>query len=224
MAVAISNLLPDVRLELPGAPNPVLEAAVYRVLRQFFWDSEAWKYTSDNRKDWAASTNFPTFTAGTDIPAKTVVKRADTVKYASDGADFTPIPFKTRDHLDQLDQNWEVETGSTPRYWTFDNAAEARIIPLATATVSNALQVRLVIAPVFTALDDTLPDLLYYENEEALKAGILFQLMKKPGKDWTNLNAAASYGAIFRAGIQTAKSRAEAGYGQPVRTTTYGGL
>ncbi len=226
MTVAISTLGPSLRIELPGILEPVLADAIYRVTRQFFWRSEAWKYTYDNGLDWTLNQialNTPT--AATDIPAKCVVKRVDQIKYDADGSAWdTEIPFKTRDQLDRENPDWNTEVGTSPQAWTHGNDGAALIIPQVAATVTTALLVRAIIAPVFTVLTDTLPDFLFYEHEELLKAGVFAQLMKQPGKDWTDANMAGFYLTQYENGIKAAKSRAEADFGQPKDTMSYGGL
>ena len=225
MAVALSTLAPALRIELPGIPEPVLKDAIVRVVRQFFWKSEAWKYTSDNGKDWTSgATAVPALTPGTDIPTGTIVKRIDTIKYDAGGDSWDDeIPFSTRDELDRANADWETETGSSPSSWTIGNDGAARIIPKPTATVTTGLLLRAIIAPSGT-VDTTIPDFLFYENEETFKSGVFAQLMKQPGKDWTNLEMVAFYATAFTVGIKSAKSRAEASFGQPKGLVAYGGL
>jgi hypothetical protein len=225
MAVKLSALKPSLQLELPGIIMPALDDAIVRVARQFFWQAEAWKYTSDNGKDWTANTPaVPTLNPGSDIPADTVVKRIDTIQYDADGAawdDF--IDFKTRDELDRSNPDWYTETGTSPSSWTIDNSGEARIVPITLTTVTRGLLLRAIIAPNGT-VDTTIPDFLFFEFEEAIKAGVWAQLMKQPGKDWSDPQQGLFYTAAFDQGIKRAKSRAEAGYGQPKETMAYGGL
>jgi hypothetical protein len=223
MTVALSTLKPSLRIELPGIIEPVLDDTIARVVRQFFWNSEAWKYTADNGVDWLTTSTLPALVAGTDIPADTMVKRIDTVKYDADGSNWDEfIDFKTRDELDRENSDWESESGSSPTSWTIDNSGLARIVPIASANVTDGFLLRAIIVPL-PALA-TLPDFLFYEFEEIFKAGALAQLMKQPGKDWTNLQSAIFYANAYGAGIKTAKSRAEAGFGQPKGTVAYGGL
>ena len=226
MAVAIETMLPELRVELPGIPVPILNAAMYRVIRQFFWESEVWKYTYDNGLDWTLNQlTLETPVAGTDIPAKCVVKRVDEIFYDSDGTEWDQqIPFKTRDELDRANPDWYTEVGSTPTAWTHGNDGAALVVPQVAATVTTAFLIRAVIAPVFTAISDTLPDFLYYEFEETIKAGILAQLMKQPDKDWTDIQMAQFYGQAHTAGVQKAKSRGQADFGQPKDAMAYGGI
>ena len=226
MAQAVSNLLPELRVELPGIPVPILNTALFRVIRQFFWESEVWKYTYNNGLDWTLNQlALEVAVPVTDIPIKCVVKRVDTVSYSATGAAWDDIiPFKTRDQLDRENPNWYTETGSTPTAWSHGNNGAAIIIPQTTATVVDALLIRSVIAPVYTLVTDTLPDFLYYEFEDVIRAGILAQLMKQPGKDWSNPEMSIFYGQAFTAGMLKGKSRGQADFGQPKGTMAYGGI
>ena len=226
MTVAVSTLEPSLRIQLPGILEPVLADTILRVIRQFFWRSESWKYTYDNGLDWTLNQiALEAPTAGTDIPAKCAVKRVDQIKYDADGSAWDDeVPFKTRDQLDRENPDWNTEVGTSPQAWTHGNDGAALIIPQVAATVTTALLVRAIIAPVFTATSDTLPEFLYYEHEEAFKHGVLAELMKQPGKDWSDSMLAAFYFTQYDGAIQSAKSRAEADFGQPKDSMAYGGL
>lgn len=221
MSVALSTLYPELRVELPGIPEPLLVAATKRITRQFFRKSEAWRYDLDNVLDWTAAETFPTITAGTDIPTDTHVVRIDKVRYGETNASRT-VEFIPRDDLDRINADWATETGSVPKAWTHVAAGAASIIPIASGTVSSSLHIRAVIAPSPDLV--ALPDFLFYEFEEAIKFGVLGQLMKIPGKDWTNINLSTLYGKKFTNGIREAKSKAQAEYGQPNREVQYGGI
>ena len=226
MAVALSTLKPELRMELANVPEPVLDAAILRIVRQFYWESEIERYTYDNGLALTATDrNVPAPTPATDTPADTVVKRIDRILYSSAGSDWdTKVEFKTRDELDRININWRTETGSTPRYWTYDNAGQAVVTPVPDTTVATGLLIRSVLAYVYTAVTSTIPDLHYYEFEETLKLGVKAQLHAQPGKDWSDPAAATFFAQLFGAGITKAKSRAESDWGQPKDTMAYGGL
>ena len=226
MTVALSILQPSLRIQLPGILEPVLADTILRVTRQFFWRSEAWKYTYDNGLDWTLTQlALEAPVAGTDIPTKCIVKRVDQIKYDSGGDAWDDeVQFKTRDQLDRENPNWNTEVGTSPTAWTHGNDGAALVIPQVAATVTTAFLIRAIVAPVFTDVTDTLPDFLFYEHEEALKYGVLAELMKQPGKDWSDSALAAFYLTQYEASIRSAKSRAEADFGQPKDTMAYGGL
>ena len=224
MAVAIDTLHNILRVELPGIPEPVLADGVRKSIQQFFKESQAWRHTVPSPLlDWTEALLFPALAAGTEIPTGTRVVRVDRVKYASDGLSLRPIMFRTRQQLDGDYRDWEVKIGNSPLVWTNENTgAEPRIIPIASADVLTSLQVRVIVAPLDTLTD--LPDFFFYEFEDAFKNGTLARLMKIPGKDWTNFQAAAAYAAIFKDDVKLAKSRANAEYGQPAFEMSYGGI
>lgn len=225
MAQAISGILPKVRLTLPGCPEPLIKETLYDILREYFWESEMWKYTADNGLDYTISQQAMTLpVAGTDIPAKTIVKRVDTVKFSSSGTNWDKtVPFLTRDQLDRANSDWYTETGSSPDAWTYDNGVPI-IVPIANATVTDGLLLRVIIAPDFDSTADTLPDLLYFECKKTIEDGVIADLKEMPGKDWTDTAGSVYYAQRYRAGIDKAKSRGDADFGQPDRTMSYGGL
>lgn len=223
MAVAIDTLHNFLRVELPGIPEPVLADGVRKSIQQFFKESESWRHTVPSLLDWTTALPFPALDAGTEIPTDTRVLRVDRVKYASDGKSLRPIMFRTRQQLDTDYRDWEVKTGNTPLVWTNDSGGDQpRIIPIANDDKLGSIKARVMIVPVDALID--LPDFFFYEFEDAFKNGTLARLMKIPGKDWTNFSAAAAYLAMFKGDIKTAKSRANAEYGQPDHEMSYGGI
>ncbi len=219
--VLLSSLFPELRVELPGIPEPLLVAATKRITRQFFRKSESWRYDLDVVLNWTTALTFPAIVAGTDIPTDTHVVRVDQVRFGITDADRT-IRFVPRDQLDREDPDWQTSTGSIPSAWTHVAAGLARIIPIASADVNTSLHIRAVIAPSPDKVD--LPEFLFYEFEEFIKFGVLGQLMKIVGKDWTNVSLSTLYEKKFQNGIREAKSKAHAEYGQPDREVVYGGI
>lgn len=220
---AITNVYPKVRIEAPGAPDPLIKDVVGDAMRDFFRESEVWRYTCPSLLDWTTAAVFPTLSAGTEIPADTRVIRVDRVKYASDGTNLKTVPFSTRQQLDDEYPDWEVRTGSSPQRWTNDGiGADPRLIPIATANVLGSLQVRVIIAPTSAMTD--IPAYWYDEYHDLWRFGALGRLLKMPGRDWTNPEMAAYYFKLYNEGIALAKSRVQAEFGMPDRTMAYGGI
>lgn len=223
MAQVITDLLPQLRIELPGIPEPVLVDGLHAALDDFLKQSEVWKFSVATILNWTTALSFPALGAATEIPASTRVVRIDTVKYGVGGTNLKPVPFKTRDQLDSELPDWEVRTGSSPDVWTNNGPGVPQIVPIADADVLGSLQIRVILS----ALDQsvTVPTFIIAEFADEIRYGTLARLMKIPGKDWTSLSAASSYKALFNVGVKKAKSRSEAEYGQPVsREMAYGGI
>lgn len=220
---AISNIYPKVRVEAPGAPEPLIVDAVADSIRDFFQDSEIWRHTTSTLLDWTTGQTFPTLTQGVELPANTRLRRIDIVKYASDGSNLKTVPFSTRQQLDGQFPDWEVRTGNAPQRWTNDGVgAQPRIVPIATANVLGSLQVRSIVVP--TDLMTDIPDYFYEEFHDVWRWGALARLLKMPGRDWTEPAMSQYYMGRYVAGVRQAKSRAEAEFGQPDREMSYGGI
>ena len=223
MAVTLDTLHNMLRVELPGIPEPLLALAVLQTTQDFFKRSEAWRFNVATLLDWEIAQVFPDLIQAVEIPANTRVVRIDGVKFGSDGTNLKPVPFSTRQQLDQEYPDWEVKTGNTPLRWTNDPTPDAaRIIPIAVEDLVGSLQLRVILTPDLNGVD--IPDFLYYEYEDELKNGTLARLMKIPGKDWTNTASASAYASLYRNGWMKAKSRVNADYGQPNRIMSYGGI
>jgi hypothetical protein len=216
--VSYEELFWQVRAELPGVPLPLLLLNYAESVREFTARSLAWQYNVDSLLDLAADTAWPTVTPGTHIPTDTYTVQPVKVKW-SDGS---VIPFRTRDQLDEINSTWEADTSAEPDYWTITSPGVFRVVPLLLATQTAVIRLRLAIAPIAGAV--AIPEELVNEFQGAWKNGTLARLLKIPGKDWTNLQLAASYKMLFDTDITEAKSRAAADYGRPHRTVVYGGL
>lgn len=222
MAHVIQDLYPLIRLEAPGLPEPVLQQEVQDAIDNFLSESEAWKYSIPGLLDWTTAADFPTISAGTEIPTATRVVRYDLVKFASDGSNLKIVPFKTRQQLDKEYPDWEVRTGNTPLAWTMNGVFEPRIIPTASANVLGSLSVRVILGTDRAV--GTIPEFILHEFGDFIQYGVLAKVLALPGKDWTNEAAAMKYMAMYNEGVKKAKSRAQADYGQPDRTMSYGGI
>lgn len=212
-----------VRDELPGIPVPTLFYRYAETVRDFCARSKAWQYDIPTALSLNANTAWPTITAGTHIPDDTYIVEPVRVKWAADG---DVITFKTRDQLDAIDRDWESLTGTRGRYWTITSPGSYRLYPLLAETTTDALRLRVALAPrVDVATPRTsIPEELANEWKQVWAHGVLSSCMKMPGKDWTNVQLAKAYGDLYEEGIKMAKSRAAADYGRPDRSVRYGGL
>lgn len=220
--VYYQDLFWQVRSELPGVPLPLLYMNYAEAVRQFCVDSKAWQYSCPNALDLDADEAFPDITVGTDIPASTYIVEPVRIKWSSGKY----ITFKTRDQLDSIAGDWEQRTASIPDHWTITEPGQFRLYPLLSTAETEAVYLRVAIAPIvaINGSRNNMPEALANEWAQAWAYGALSRLMKIPGKDWTNISLASSYGDLFEDCIVKAKSRAAADYGRPNRQVVYGGL
>lgn len=221
---AITAVYPRVRIEAPGAPEPLIADVVMEAIQDFFQDSEVWRHTTATLLDWSTGVAFPTLTQGVELPADTRLKRVDVVKYGSGGASLRSLDFRTRQDWDSCVSDWEQRTSSSPYGWTNDpHGGSPRIVPGADATQTGVLQVRSIVVPASTMT--TIDDYFYEEFGDVWRYGALARLLKMPDRDWTDLALAGYYASKEKEGTKMAESRGQAEFGQPTqRTMAYGGL
>lgn len=220
--VQYADMLYQVRAETPGIPAPLIAAHYVQSVREHLSRSLAWRYSCPNLLDISAGIDWPTLVSGTDIPASTYVVQPVSVKWE----DGTILDFKTRDQLDSIYGEWETRTASVPVYWTILSPGNWRIVPLTAADETESLRLRVALAPSINAdsASSQIDEYLANEFQEAWAHGALARLLKIPGKDWTDVNAAQAHQNWYEDNIRDAKSRASAEYGRPSRQVVYGGL
>lgn len=212
-----SSLYPEIAIEVPGCPELLIEAAVRRAIRRFLRESEVW------RGDLAA-VDFDPAASLIDVAAlapdaDTAVLGIDMVRRVSDGE---PLTFMARVELDDEIADWTKETGTKPSIYTLESPTSARIVPVADDTVVGEIVFRVVFGVASTST--IIPDWIYDEYDEAIRYGALSNLMKTPGKDWTDVNLAIAHGNLFEASIVSASSDKGADFGTPDREVHYGGI
>jgi len=207
----------QVRSEAPGVPEPILVARYAQAVKDFMHQSEAWRLTLLNPVAITSGQAFPTLSA--EIPAYSYLLRPVSIRFTSGGAS---LPFAPRDQLELRDTMWEAAVGPKPEYWTITQPGVFRFYPMPDVTTPAALLMRVALGVRQTATG--IPEGLMREHDTAFAAGALMNILKMPGKDWTNLDLAAAYAEQFDTYIALARSKATNDYSRPGRTVRYGGL
>lgn len=218
---AISEYRPDMGIELPGCPNPVMDGALVRAIRSFLIGSETWTHLSPTLVDFdGAVIDITTLTPPTDIPADSEAFKIKRLQRVSDGCD---ISFKTEQQMqDDVDIDWRATTGTGPTYFVNDSPTSSTVYPIPSTAVLAEIRAWYVLT--LNSAATTFPDFLDQHYREPILNGAIANAMKIPGKDWTNLQQSAAYTGAFNLGVVLAKSKGQASYGQPRRSMGYGGI
>jgi hypothetical protein len=213
---AISTEFWKIRSEAPGIAEPLLHARYVETLKDFFHRTRAWRWDT-GILPISANQTWPTTSNVT--PAHTYIVEPVAVTWVPTGLN---IPFKARDQLDRQVSNWQDETAGGPTWWTKLNLGEYALVPRPVTAYTNAIRLRLAISvqPSVQAI----PEELLNEFSEEITAGVLMNVLKMPGKDWSDPQMAGVYSSSYEQGIKAAKSRADADYGRPTRVVAYGGI
>lgn len=192
---AYEDLLPQLLVEAPGAPEPFLISALARAARAFFRDTLAW------REEFAgvaqAREVLPAAPADTALVDVVSVTR-------DDGARVLP---RAPNRLDVELPQWRTQTGP-PQYYHRVQGEWVRLVPYP-VPASGTVTLILAVAPRLTATH--LPDHLALEHEQALVDGALYEVLAV-NRAWRDLPRAAAHRTDFERAKDLAKSRADLGH------------
>jgi hypothetical protein len=245
MSRSIRDLLPDVRVNAAGVPEFLALHALTRSLGEFLDRSEAWR-------EWLPVLPTAQFLTGLahwpnhlddDTQRWARIRRIDKMQWYPTGS---PVDFKTASQLQEIDPQWRTRTGSKVLFAVnegefaapdADHVSEFQVrvypIPMTGVDPTFGIQPRVVVTTdvvsdmdldAFDGQVPTVPDRIFYSFREAIVAGALANLFMMPGKDFSNPKLAVYHRNVFESSIVRAQSRANAEFGHPTFTTSYGGL
>lgn len=203
----LSDLVPDVTLQIPGCTDDVAMAALVEGARRFYRESTLWR-----------DSKVYSLVAGGDVLRLRVPDTADViaVKYVTFGNSelelLHPADFSTLMH----------EASQSPRYYTVQLRERfVRVAPSASVDQNDAYSVECVLVPNRDA-DELEVDNFAAEFEGAYTYGALAKLFSMPL--FLNLQLAAYNEALFADMVQRAMNKAQGLLNGGVLSTTYGGL
>jgi len=213
---AITDLVPDVRAEIPDIPSFVAERQLLRAARIFCQETRAWRVNIEvSVTETVARTILTSL-----LPTGTELVDIISVKNTSGGEPLTPRTFSW---LDENLTDWRSETDLNAAYYVLDGNNTMRLVPTPSATTAYLYDARIAVKPLLSAT--TLDDVLVNKYDELIIHGALGKLYVMPRKTWTDDARAAYHTGLFNAGIPAAKTEAadEFQTGVP-RKVKYGGI
>jgi len=214
--VAISSLVPDVRVEIPEVPSFVAERQLLRALREFAEETRSW------RVNIVVSTTADTATVDltTLLPTNTELVDIISVKNADGGAPPKPRTFAW---FDENVSDWRSDTALDAKWFVLDGNNTVRFVPTPSTTVSNQYNVRVAVKPLLVAT--TINDVIANKYDELLVHGALSKLYAIPRKPWTDMNLGQYHLILFQGGFPAARTEAAEEFQTGVpRRVKYGGL
>jgi len=184
MGTALSNLYEFTMGELPDCPKPLLMRNIVLAVREWCMRSQAWEIDLDDIDIIADQDTYQLDSPVEDTEVIACVNRpSDDVGVKWDGRLLSP----------GVEYTIEV----TKNMLTLDET------PSAAST--GGLTVRVAIAPILSATEDMeVPDRLFSDNQDIWAKGAMSRLMLMPKKEWTDIDTARTYHAMFWDGIRLA--------------------
>ncbi len=213
---ALTDLVIDIRSEIPGIPSFVAERQLMRAARVFCQETRAW------RVDFLLSVvgSVPTSVLTSQLPTGTELVDIISIKNTAGGE---PVKAKTYTWLDQNTSDWRSETDLNAKYYVLDGNNTIRLVPTPSVTTASLYDIRLAVKPLrsATALDDVLVN----KFDEDLIHGGLAYLYLIPNKPWSDPGMGQYHEARFLDSLPGARAAAADEFQTGVaRKVKYGGL
>lgn len=211
MAIKYETLLPDVISMVPACPEVIAERAIRSAAIELCEKTDVYQQQLDPITVVAGIYEYDL-----EPPTGTVVHRI--VWMTHEGKTLEPVSSGL---LEQRKENWRNDTG-TPEYFIKQGLSIVNLVPVPSATISQAVEIRVALKPTqtSTACDDE----IMTDYRDAIINGAIFRLCRMPAKDWTDLGAAQIYSELFNNGMVYAERRARQADNPVVAKVRYGGL
>lgn len=206
-----SSLIKEVLPYVPGCPDTLIENNIRAATIDFCERSKAYKYDLD-----PLSTTSGVYEYDFDQPVGTEVHQILHMIY--DGKDMDPISPRS---LELNYPDWRDRTGQ-PYVYLQKTANTFWVVPVPSASKTNALILSVALRPTRTSSNiDTEFSNTY---RDGIIYGTLYRLLRMPGREWTDVQAAREYLMQFNMEVEQAGLRARGGDLGVKRTVKYKGI
>jgi hypothetical protein len=198
--IPFSTFAPDVAIEVPGCPQPLIEHHAMHAVSLFCKETRRLRETLPavsvvaNQGAYSVTPSSPNFK----------VVRVENVLL--NGEPLAPI---SESELDAEMPDWRTQTGVPCLFVWYDE--KLQLVPAPSTAATDALVVRISYTLDVSVSQTGFDKLLYQEYSDGLAAGIKARLMAIPGRGWSNPELAAFYQTAFKVAI--AKGRLDASGG-----------
>lgn len=193
-----SAWLPDIAIDLPGAPNFEIERQVKLTVIDFL-EKTHWLQRTTGLIDITGGASERAFGTGVVAATERVVK---ILKAWIDGkaVDIYGPGDVNDDHPD-----WKTEVGS-PRYIVRERDDSYYVVPSPADLWTGGLRLQVAVGLRETATE--CDDSIRVEWRDAIAAGTKARFMRMENKPWTDMNLAQAYGAFYNDSVGSAIVRA----------------
>lgn len=200
-----SDLYDHILPYLPGAETGVVDLHIRRVLREFYRRTTLWRETF----------NFVTTTAQSYLLTPAAGSVHSVFSVAVEGTPIGVLP----ENMQPTPAQVAAQTASTPTNWFTRYANQVSLNPKPTAGINITVE-----AIITLSLDNGIvvfPEDTYTQYCEQIAAGVIGEMMKMPGKPWTQDKAARDYSGMFVRTVIAVRAKLRDG-GQPNASKLYG--
>ena len=215
MAQALfAELYPDVSSIVKGAPNPTMLRALQKAAREFYSESNAYRYTIA-ATDVAALTKAITIV----IPDDTEIHMPGDMTLVDNDLTTTSME-RGNAALGRWDDETQAQT--SPSGVMRVSTTQLALLPLPSGALTGALNGTVVLIPTRTApgIEEQWLD----EDGDALSNGAVAKLATMKGTDWYAPDIAPYYNSLFQDAIWKAGNKARNEHTHNRTVVSYGGI
>ena len=206
---AYSSLVKEVLPYVPFCPDSLVESNLRSATIEFCERSKAYILDMD-----AFNTISGVYEYDFDIPTGTEVHQVLQMTY--DGRDMDPISPRS---LELNYPDWRDRTGR-PHVYLQKTPSTFWLVPVPQGSFPVIASVALKPSRSSNNIDTTISN----QYRDAIIYGTLYRLLRMPGREWSDVNAAREYLAQFNLEITQAELRARGGDLGVKRTVKYKGI
>lgn len=205
---AWSAFYPDVLIELPGAPLPLVDHWLRNAAIEFCERSKAYRLDLAALDTVAAQMGY----------AVTPPDGLEPIEILSVTYDGEPLTVQAPGALSDRYGDWQAEVG-TPEYFTQQDGATLLLVPAPADAAVAALKIKAAVKPSPTATG--IDDWLFSRWRTAIASGCKAHLLLMADKPWSNPDRATLNAGRFEEAI--AKATGDANNGFVRATPRFGG-
>lgn len=192
------SLVKEILPYVPGCPDSLVKDNLRSATADFCERTRAYVYDLD-----PISTVADTYEYDFDQPTGTLVHRILWMTY--DGNDLDPISPRS---LELNFPDWR-DRSSIPRVYLQKSANLFWLIPVPNSTVASAIQMSVALKPTRTS--SNISTAFVDDYRDGILFGTLYRLLRVPGKNWSDREAAGDYLSFFLEQVQEAELRGRSG-------------
>lgn len=197
---SVTYLVQKAIIEVPGAPDTLVESKLQDVLRAFYTDSLAWREVVGPYK----------IIAGRNEIQLNPVDQYTELKYVLGAYIYSPTS-NTKQYLSPSPRLLVgTDTAPAPNQFYMLQTDVMQVYPIPQTTLGQVLYVYAALAPVINT--PRLPSVATTHHFDVLMAGLLARLYRMPRKPWTDAEAARDYEREYKRGMLRFRDEANRGY------------
>lgn len=202
MPAVWSDFLPEVLIEVPGCPEPLVEHHIRNAAIEFCNETLIWREDLtpiDSVIEQAEYTLTP--------PAGSRIVMPVSVEY-----DDKLIDPETEENLNAKSRTWRTNDPGTPSVFLIPDPLTILLHERPNSVIVGGIAVKAALKPTRNATE--VADIVYDDWAEAVAAGALSRIMEIPDKPWTNPNQSIYYHRKFNGAKNNARVKVDRGHAQ----------